>query len=266
MRFQQYLINETKRSKPFDTERAFDWIRTNAKKSVKNSINGDMIFRGVRGSDSDALIINPKKHRRKSAYVGSNYYTLLMDNLPSWKQYPKRRESIVGTTNPSKAYEYADKGRIYVVFPKDGAKIGVCPDDDIFTSFNYFMTLVRKGSLAGWSRDFVLLDKVISGKRSDNSWKSLKSLFTKIDAYSLGVSAKDKEVIETIKRFRHEFLLDPKKSINAMDTVMSPSKNKFTLKKSGDILPSYREVWTDSECVLLSANTFREFIDMEKEK
>jgi hypothetical protein len=90
-----------------------------------------------RGSEHDfaALkIIEPSKHERVSANT-SNVYTLLIDNLRSWSEYPKRSRSIICSTSAFNAAGYGVHNPPHQVFPEDGAKIGVAPRSDIWNSF-----------------------------------------------------------------------------------------------------------------------------------
>jgi len=66
---------------------------------------------------------------RPSAYIKSNYYTLLINNLPSWSEYPKRQ--FICSDKPTWFANY-----MYRVIPKNGAKIGICPDSDIQDFFS----------------------------------------------------------------------------------------------------------------------------------
>lgn len=64
-----------------------------------------------------------KISERKSAY-SANYYTLLMNNLPSWSEYPKRTHICSNVKNNFNT-------SLYRIIPFNGAKVGVCPMDDI---------------------------------------------------------------------------------------------------------------------------------------
>lgn len=65
---------------------------------------------------------------RQSAYCCSNHYTLLMNNLPSWSEYPKRTHIC------SNVY-FRFNQNVFRVIPFNGAKIGICPNDDIQAPF-----------------------------------------------------------------------------------------------------------------------------------
>lgn len=55
-----------------------------------------------------------------------------MDNSPYFKDYPKRSRSLICTTSKEVAGSYAKDRGIYVIFPLNGARIGLCPDGDIW--------------------------------------------------------------------------------------------------------------------------------------
>lgn len=78
---------------------------------------------------SEKYYIVKKTGERRSAYT-KNYYTLLLNNLPSWSEYPKR-------THICSNVKFNYLGDKYRVIPFNGAKIGICPGDDIQASFLY---------------------------------------------------------------------------------------------------------------------------------
>lgn len=68
-----------------------------------------------------------------------NYYTLLFsDILPSWREYPKRNRSFICTSSGgvARGYGSSDNDTI-IMFPKNGAKVAICPKDDIWYSFDF---------------------------------------------------------------------------------------------------------------------------------
>jgi hypothetical protein len=79
----------------------------------------------------DYYLITPKmKKLRKSANV-PNYYTLLMNDLPSWDKYPTR-------THICSNVEFDYNTTLYRVIPFDkDARIGICPNDDVQADFEY---------------------------------------------------------------------------------------------------------------------------------
>jgi len=84
------------------------------------------IYRSLKLYKDYYIITNNRE--RQSAY-SANYYTLLFNNLPSWKRYPKRQHICTDTK-----FNYKG-GESYRVIPFNGAKIGIVPADDMQADF-----------------------------------------------------------------------------------------------------------------------------------
>ena len=110
------------------------------------------IFRGSKTyNQSKVMFSNPASRiePRKSAMNIGNYYTLWMDNNPEWAEYPKRSKSLICTSCSAFANWY---GFVKVVIPLVNTKIGVCPEIDIWKSFNSVKSL---GEFSDWLKDDV---------------------------------------------------------------------------------------------------------------
>lgn len=258
MKFKQYLLNED-RSKAISKEDAFKWIEKNCKNALKQAKKGNIIFRGVSRTE-DALLIDPSKSKtpRRSAYVGSNYYTLLIDNLPSWSKFPKRSQSIVCSTSKSKAADYGVTSDPYIVFPKDGSKIGVCSKDDIFFSFPHLFKKFDIKSMSTFSDFMEALDKSLGRAGSDSSWNLLKNMFKDLDSTDVRELDIDMFAMDKINQLKGN-------SLKKMNDLLDPKKNRFELKTIGDTIPHSREVWTDGESILLSQSAFEEMTGVGEE-
>lgn len=86
-------------------------------------------FHGYRGAsyNNKSIFINPQKIKRVSKGT-SNLYYVLMDNLPAYRDYPKRSKSIIFSNHKRDAEDYVDDlsgGKVYKVFPNNRAKIAV---------------------------------------------------------------------------------------------------------------------------------------------
>jgi len=244
MRYKQYL-NEG-RSKPLQYGDIGHILNTKCKKAVKAYYDGTRIYRGVASeSSNNFLYINPKKHKPRRSKNTSNYYTLINDNSPAWKQYPKRSESIICTTNFSYAGNYGSK--TFVVFPYDGAKIGECPDDDYWGSFSNY-----GGNMSDFNSELKSLFDQVNIKINDKSYKHIKTAFDMFDSRF----ANNDDFIKSLIQDEGYFILDGYTDFNNMtkhiQEMLNPNNNDFELKKVGDKLLEYREVWTDSESLLIS--------------
>lgn len=86
------------------------------------------IYRGVGSSYDQYRVVDSNKGKPRQSANTLNYMTWLMDNLPSWKAYPKRSRGIICSTSLSYAGGY---GQIYQIIPYDNAQIAVCPTIDV---------------------------------------------------------------------------------------------------------------------------------------
>ena len=95
--------------------------------------SGIAIYRGD-ASLNGRKVIGVTPGTRTSQYTSNIYTSLFSCVLPSWKSFPRRDKSIICTNDDATAYNYAS-GNVFYVFPKNGAKIGICPTRDIWLSF-----------------------------------------------------------------------------------------------------------------------------------
>ena len=95
-------------------------------------------FKNAKGTEFAE--IHPKESIRHSVNE-NNYTTMLMDNLPSWKKFPKRSESIIFYNNIKYGYIFGNE--LYFVIPFDGAKFGVSPNDVLWSSINTKIPILR---------------------------------------------------------------------------------------------------------------------------
>jgi hypothetical protein len=248
LKFNQYL-NEG-RSQHLIGSDAIEKIEKNCSDILKNYKGSKtQIWRGIEGAYSDYLFVDGAQsaelRRSRNAYY--NYYTLLLDNLPSWKDYPKRSKSIICSTSGSTAEMYGD---IYMVFPYNNIKIAVAPEPDIWISFqevgfesledfNYMINII----LEKWAR------KVAHG-RFDKHWKQLE--------YAL------KSLSEPLKKLKEipqpgtqlgEFIKQLKNTSNPikyLDNILNPKRNKFKLITPKDnIIKNDRECWLEGPAILV---------------
>lgn len=91
---------------------------------------GKIIYKGIRDTTGlkDYNYIEPPKNRPSRNTL--NIYTTIINNAPEWKEFPRR--SVVCSFSKTQAYNY---GNVYICFPKNGSKIGICPEKDIWYSF-----------------------------------------------------------------------------------------------------------------------------------
>lgn len=248
-RFNAFLLNEG-RGKGLTKYQAVELIKKNCFDIVKTySKTKGRIYRGASGIDDyyDYQIVDPTKGKLRRSKNTRNYYTLLMDNLTPWNVYPKRSRSIVCSTNIHKASGY---GNLYVVLPYNNAKIGVCPSEDIWDSFEQSI----KQNLNTFNR---ILQSLLSvGKESvldiDKNWKTLLANFKDSEAYIQSglyamdtIDAKPKiwngyDLYDTI----YDKIVNGQSYRQIFNTMLDPKLNKFQLKTPKNIIFPYDvELW-----------------------
>lgn len=275
MRLANYLTEQ--RSQDVGVDFVTKWIRKN-QAGMKS-----IIYRGVE-STSNYMFVQPSKYERQSANTELNYYTLLFDNLPSWKQYPKRSRSIICATGLEITSDY---GNTYRVFLKTGSKLGICPERDIWESFENFDRLedfnyILKGifkNVNGCHKDpytyeqleknFSLIDKFkldlfndvrdMDREDREDSEEEYKAegeldLGEVVErAIELATEIFDANIQDIRGTFFSDFLKSKKPFLKYLEDILKPSPNGFELQKIdiGMSLPHGNEVWSDGDAVLV---------------
>lgn len=222
-------------------ERIMRAIRNDCSVAVNASHRGIKIYKGLKiAMPSKAYLTNPKLMSRVSQNT-ENYYTLLMDNLPAWKLFPKRSQSLICSTKANTAFIY---GHAYQIFPFDDAKIAICPRSDIWQSFPKITDTSHS------MRDMHSINLFLSKNYiNDSSYdEMIDSIFQ--NRVLLGKqAAKEFPTLEFIGKCNTKEEL-----INGFNEIMNPKENGFTL---GDIMgiPAKKldkEVWTDSKAYMVN--------------
>lgn len=247
MRLYQYITEG--RSRQITKEDALELLNTKHSDAYKSKTH---IYRGISGSTLPFLYTNPQVGEPRQSKNTKNYYTLIIDNSSVWRNFPKRSRSLICTTDRDYSYSY---GRPYNVYPENGAKIGICPYDDIWGSFEEFngkisMPLDDMNDCIAQILDSVGLPPRIV------TYGSLVRCFEIIDdeKYSSPDKVKKSPYNRYPSRFNdlyNAYLESNKPFLKFMEDVLDPKRNKFDIAKIGDNLPEHREIWTDSPCVLI---------------
>jgi hypothetical protein len=111
-------------------DEAIIYIENHCTEWIKNPYK---IIRGLDIRDvnniTNYFISAPVKRFSKD---NKNFYTMIMDNAPKWKYYPKRSNSFCCGT---KYNRYGNKS--YIVIPEDDSLWAIAPKHDLWISFEY---------------------------------------------------------------------------------------------------------------------------------
>lgn len=260
MRLARYLLTEGFGSQDYDAPRSKTLsLEKAAKYVVKNcshALKGSAVKRTIEYNVNDkARFTDPMKGKPRISRNTSNYYTLLIDNSPKWKRYPKRSQSIIATTGTA----------AFFVFAENKSKYGVCPSHDFWDSFKqsgiYSMddfndTLEDLASAAGATQ-----------ASYDDDISLIKSTFKIIDKAKM--EGQDKLKKEYVKRSQYTdtgFMTDYFNDIDLKlythcEKLLDPNKNGFRIKFAGSQIPGNLEVWTNGKAILVRYNEVTEFLN-----
>lgn len=247
-RFKLFLTEEREsRSITVSEKEAISLIKKNCMDSFNSTTP---IYRGAK-SLVHGYYYWRNKGVRVSPYANNNIYMLLLSNLPSWKNYPQRNKSIVGTTEVGKSYG----SNPFIILPFNNAKIGVCNSFDIWDSFRNtgLPNLNNLNRVIADAYHWVTNEYV--GMGEPKKYNELLAILDKIDnSKELGIKNHFADI--NPKYFKMYFENEDVKLIDVLEEMLLPQKNKFKLAKAGDNLPSNVEVWTDSPCILVENNLY----------
>jgi hypothetical protein len=248
----------------------------NLKNNCKEfSFDDKPIWRNSNLEDSYYLI-DPLKYKRKSINI-SNYYTLLIDNSPYWKEYPKRCNSLIALLD---GQEFIYGKSLYRVIPFDNAMFGVAPSDDLWFSF---YNLVDNFNIK--LKDLVtfikIINKNINIEINDDDFNIFKTDIKKLEDFIKNKINLEKininlDIIEFQYFFNKYYrllfklqkeLISGGNFIDFINNYLKPEDNNFELlnykqlikrnifkyKNKNDFnqIINGNEVWTDSKCLLI---------------
>ena len=258
---------------------------------LKNKLSGDfseaydkfkkgiIFYRADKKINESLTVITPQT--RISSDTSNIYNRLISDVLPSWKNYPKRNRSIIFTNNLNEVerYAYLRQGKIYYIFPKNGARLVISNAADVWEAFKYNNFPVRLDVLNNNLTSFIIkvakLSKIqlSEGKVQDffvhqnaNNIIRLFNEFNNIPIDTLEDLAQETDilsqtVIDIIKKRNVSFL-------EALDILLTPSANGFAVKSITDInhndTSDSSEIWTDSQCLFAEKQLFDSIVNKEK--
>ena len=153
-------------------EKLIKLLTTDYSEALNKFQKGFMIFKGFDSTTkSDTpLLLSPIKNRRSANT--NNYYTLWLNNHPDWQAFPPR--NVIVTSN----YEYSKEfGAPFLIFPKNGTEIGICPEFDFWMSFR---STVEAGQLV--EEISSLLKKSLGYMNDPKSYEEMLTRFKKFDS------------------------------------------------------------------------------------
>ena len=222
---------------------------------MKEEFNGDYSY------------IDPKMYLRRplegSGGVVSAHHSILMDNLPSWKGFPKRFESLIGNLRFNNDQAFGDK--CYLVIPYDGANFGLAPSSDLWGSYCEVGNMKYEFDNVFTER---FTDLSISEKSYDAMMKDLQHYY---EDYLIRERSKEyKRNLSYIDNIFMNFSSDGIGSVEeGFDKYFAPQKFSSRVGAGAKEFKNVgyeglesddkREFWTDSRCILVYLGDFGHF-------
>lgn len=120
---------------------------------------GRRLFRGLSYASEPVLHKPMMSPGDRVSSNTENYYTLFVDNHPSWAAYPPRSASMICSTSVSTASGY---GTLYIVLVEGDPLIGVCEQPDFWMSFHRLHHLGKFMDLSDLNRALkMIMEKLV---------------------------------------------------------------------------------------------------------
>lgn len=251
------------------TSEEFKQLVPNLQVAINKYMMGTKIWRGL-ARDAQIILTDPTKGDRRSANT-SNHYTLLMsDELPSWKQWPKRSRSLICTGNENTAEGYSD-GAPYIVLPFGDPAIGICPSIDFWYSFpmylnefNEFFVRVYRAMLTVFNQK---KHTNHSTQLSDNTLadliRGIETMEEIVDNHPDVVQTALEAIKDRMYNKERQYLVPILTSgdiLGGINEFLDPTKNGFRLTNLSNYNGTNNELWFSAPAVLVTENRLRSLL------
>lgn len=256
MKFKNYLNEEA----PIKKDQLFDLLKTDYSEAFYAYRKKNIIYRGMKNINKSFALLKPNKERKSVNTL--NFYTVIINEHPSWKEFPKR--NVICTFDLAVSHFY---GIQYIVFPKNGTKIGICPKQDIWGSWDvsasYMNTLLWK-MYADPNNPTNSPDASNNPKNLNDVKDICRQIEENVKTYSIDEKNGGWKPPKGVKRLNIVWAIwrsfdmyfnieEIKKGKSLFDEVISFfSPKDFKTENIADIKSNYRsEVWFDSPYLVL---------------
>ena len=203
------------------------------------------------------------QHERIAPYSNvGNYHNLILSNLESWKDYPKRNKSIC-TGNFSRV-EIAYGDVIYLVIPYDTTKIGISSSMDFWWAFKSLTKHVRAGFsntglITDWFKNIInVISKETGDTISDVSWDSLKPYLDRKWKEFSKVKWSSPGIYKSSGSPKYSYFPEYNKNVTLLDNlqrVLDPNLHGFSIGYMKDIPNIFKdksvECWSEDDCLMI---------------
>ena len=217
-------------------------------------------------------------HERIAPYsLVGNYHNLIISNLESWKEYPKRNKSIC--TGRFSRIEIAHGKEIYLVIPYDKTRIGISPSMDMWFAFkkltkykvlsptgNTKFDYETPGLITDWFKNIIdVVSKKAGLQISDVSWAALKPYLDQRYTDFAKVKYQSQPVSKKVEAPKYSYFPEYDRNqtlLNNLERVLDPNAHGFSIGYMKD-LPSIfsqrsAECWFQDDCLMVKWNLLKD--------
>ena len=271
-------INESLNTTTLTKDEVIEILMTKCKKFLnwgKDYTEGCLIYRKDENR-GDFLLVNPKisSEDRIAPYAFKNYHNLLISNLESWKDWPRRNKSLICASS-YRALSHGGgfiKGPSvdYVIIPFDDTMVATGDRSDFWNCFSnlpkdedFMEEDLDRPSIAYYMTLLVNeLDRNVKPSLNTN-WNELKSFLEGSEA--------SEHIISKYFTTDYEVLWDD--SLNLLENLnilLNPKSNNFKLTDITGVMNLYsqldtneseaRESWFEDESIMIRLDKITEIL------
>lgn len=239
-------------------DEAIKIIETKCKDAIPMILADKMIYRGdkrspAKESSNDATkagawVVDTSATERKSQNT-TNHYTVILDNHPAYKSFPKRSRSFICSTDWGTARGFSPShDSVLVVIPFDGTKIGICNDMDLWDT-----TIKLFGQVMGIRSLNRALEKM-----------GVKDNFNDIVRFSNELAEGDPKAVEKFEKVfgKDASIKGTNTFLDEIFNALMPDKIDMTHATTATLgVGKYRdrEVWVGGKVLLIAMSRWHEF-------
>jgi hypothetical protein len=274
-------------------------VKSNYSDAIDKIKQGLVFYRADREKSKPIIEVYPGIRVSEDS---NNVYTLLFSYiLPSWKNFPKRTESIIFSSSKEGINKYLRNNNksAYIVLPRNSAKIAICPTEDMWDAFSNSFLFGKTDDLHIFDDSMIdAMTAVLDFKNKIDNEKQIQKnencndpkISTEItDAFKSNDYIKVKEYLDTFNYVINNYdkdavLLDnyylysmskniiknSNNIISTLDDACNPKLNNFNLVNIKNISTDeiginspngISEMWTDSPCLFVKSDYIDDFLN-----
>ena len=271
-------INESLNTTTLTKDEVIEILMTKCKKFLnwgKDYTEGCLIYRKDENR-GDFLLVNPKisSQDRIAPYAFKNYHNLLISNLESWKDWPRRNKSLICASS-YRALSHGGgfiKGPSvdYVIIPFDDTMVATGDRSDFWNCFSnlpkdedFMEEDLDRPSIAYYMTSLVHeLDRDVKPSLNTN-WNELKSFLEESEA--------SEQIISKYFTTDYEILWDDNLNLlENLNILLNPKSNNFKLTDITGVMNLYSQLdtneseasesWFEDESIMIRLDKITEIL------